>query len=122
VKMEIWVLEGSSRSWSAVCLVYVVSRVEWRIGWDGRGKITYPEPVVLKVDAGSGFGDVDVCVSGHALRFIGVGWALGYLETGSLCATDARVDIPETRASGRVQVVLDDLSAGGRALSSDDHV
>lgn len=87
----------------------------------GRGE-AYPEPVVLKVSASAGFGDVDVGVCGHAFWLYSEDGAVGDLEIGALCATNAGVNVPDARAALGVQVVLDEYSARCRSLGGHKHV
>lgn len=49
-------------------------------------------------------------------------WALSDLKPGSLRAANTSVDVPDTRATLAVQVVLNDDSTWCGALSLDEHV
>lgn len=81
-----------------------------------------PEPVIFKVCAGGGLGDVHVCVCGHAVLVDGVFGAFGDLQRGAFGAADARVDVPDAGAAGTVEVVFNEFGAGRGALGLHEHV
>ena len=82
-----------------------------------------PEPRVLEVGSDGRAGDMDGHVGRHArVGDRSAGGTLGDLEVRSRKAANAGVHVPDTRAAGSVEVILDQYSAGGGALSTDNHI